>query len=165
MDGCGRCGLALLAGFALLGTPTAAAWKPAGTDVIAASKDPRIAAVLATVDRLDRAVVDDDHAAFAALMAGDLIVNNPQNTLSANGATTQLNASGRISYTSYDRRIEFAGLRGDMVLLMGEEFCVPKAPNPMAGQIVHRRFTDLWKQENGRWLLTARQATIIPPKP
>jgi len=126
------------------------------------TEDPRIAAVLAAVSQLDRAVIDDNHAAFAALMAGDLVVNNPQNRLSVHGATTQLNASGRISYTSYDRTIEYAGLRGDMVLLMGEELCVPKPPNPMAGQQVRRRFTDLWKAEDGRWLLTACQATIIP---
>lgn len=165
MDACGRNGLALLFGLTVLAAPAPAAWRAGGADVLAQSKDPRIAAVLATVDRLDRAVVEDDHAAFAALMADDLIVNNPQNTLSANGATVQLNASGRISYASYDRTIEFTGLRAGMVLLMGEELCVPKAPNPMAGQTVHRRFTDLWKQENGRWLLTARQATIIAPKP
>lgn len=130
--------------------------------VTTATEDPRIAAVLAAVDDLDRALIDDDHASFAALMADDLVVNNPQNTLSVRGATRELNASGRISYTSYDRTIEYAGLRGDMVLLMGEELCVPKPPNPMAGQQVRRRFTDLWKTENGRWLLTARQAIIVP---
>jgi ketosteroid isomerase-like protein len=146
-----------------ISTSALAEWKAAGADVKTATGDLRIAAALAAVNQLDRAVIDDDHAAFAALMADDLVVNNPQNMLSVHGATTQLNASGRISYTKYDRTIEYAGLRGGMVLLMGEELCVPKPPNPMAGQQVRRRFTDLWKNENGRWLLTARQATIIPP--
>jgi ketosteroid isomerase-like protein len=131
--------------------------------VTIATKDPRIAAALAAVNQLDRAVIDDDHGAFAALMADDLAVNNPQNTLSLHGATAQLNARGLISYAKYDRIIEYAGLRGDMVLLMGEELCVPKPPHPLAGQSVRRRFTDFWKKENGRWLLTARQATIVPP--
>ncbi len=155
--------LALGAGSTILGTAAAAAWKPAGAEVATAAQDPRIGAVLAAIDALDKAVIEDDHAAFARMMADDLAVNNPQNTLSLNGATTRLNAAGRISYTSYDRTIEYAGLRGDMVLIMGEELCVPKPPNPMAGQEVRRRFTDLWKQQDGRWLLTARQATIIAP--
>ena len=156
-----RWSILMLACFA---APAPAEWTAATADVAAATKDPRIAAVLATVNRLDRAVIDDDHAAFAALMADDLVVNNPQNTLSAHGATVQLNASGRISYAKYDRVIDHAGIRDGMVLLMGEEICVAKPPNPMAGREVHRRFLDLWKHEKGRWLLTARQATIIPPK-
>jgi ketosteroid isomerase-like protein len=139
-----------------------AEWKAAGDSVEAAIKDPRIAAVLASVNVMDRALIDDDHAAFAAFLADDLVVNNPQNTLSEHAATAQRNATGLISYTSYTRTIEYAGLRGDMVLLMGEEVCVPKPPNPMAGQKVRRRFSDLWKAQNGRWVLTARQATIIP---
>lgn len=155
--------LALVLAATSVSAPALAEWKAAGPDVRTAAADPRIAAVLAAVNQLDRAVIDDDHAAFAALMADDLAVNNPQNMLSIHGATTQLNASGRISYTRYDRTIEYAGLRDGMVLLMGEELCVPKPPNPMAGQQVRRRFIDLWKNENGRWLLTARQATIVPP--
>jgi ketosteroid isomerase-like protein len=155
--------LAAVLGVVFLDTLAAAEWKPAGVEVMAEAEDPRIAAALAAVNQLDRAVVEDDHAAFAALMADDLVVNNPQNMLSIHGATTQLSAGGRISYTKYDRMIEYAGLRGDMVVLMGEELCVPKPPNPMAGQQIRRRFTDLWKNENGRWLLTARQATIIRP--
>lgn len=157
----GPLGLAVLLSLA---TPAWAGWKAMGAETIAATKDPRIAAALAAVNRLDRAVIDDDHGAFARLMADDLAVNNPQNGLSVHGATTRLNASGRISYSRYDRIIEYAGIRGGMVLLMGEEICVPRPPNPMAGQEVHRRFTDLWKEQEGHWLLTARQATIIPAK-
>jgi hypothetical protein len=51
-----------------------------------------------------------------------------------------------------------------MVLLMGEETVVPKGDAPMAGVEVHRRFTDVWKLEAGKWVLTARQATIISPE-
>ena len=69
-------------------------------------------------------------------------------------------AAGQISDSRYDRVIEYAGLRGDMVLLMGEEIVVPRA-GPGAGSEVHRRFTDLWRPEAGRWRLTARQATLI----
>ena len=68
---------------------------------------------------------------------------------------------GESSYTRYDRVIDYAGLRGDMVLLMGEEIVVPKTEDAVSARETHRRFTDLWKLVDGRWKLTARQATII----
>lgn len=120
--------------------------------------------MLAAVDRMDRALITDDHPTFSALLADDLVVNNPQDTVSRPGMTAQRGGAGKISYTAYDRTIDYAGRRGELIMLMGEERCVPKAPNPMAGQVVRRRFTDLWKRQNGRWLLTARQATIIAPR-
>lgn len=133
-------------------------------EVEAAARDPRVAAVLDVVRRLDRALVEDDRALFAASMADELVVNNPGDVISDRGATVRMNAAGRISYSSYGRTIEHAGLRGGMVLLMGEESVVPRPPNPLAGQVVRRRFTDLWREADGRWSLTARQATIIAPR-
>ncbi|MBX9847928.1 MAG: nuclear transport factor 2 family protein [Rhodocyclaceae bacterium] len=145
-------------------TSAAAEWKASGAEVVAAAKDPNIAAVLAAVNQLDRSVIQDDHAVFASLMAEDLVVNNPINSISSHGATVQLNAAGRIRYSQYDRTIEYAGIREGMVLLMGEEACVARSPHPMADKLVRRRFTDLWKNQNGRWVLTVRQATVIAPE-
>jgi hypothetical protein len=48
-----------------------------------------------------------------------------------------------------------------MVLFMGEERVVPKGNMANAGNVVVRRFTDLWRRERGRWRLTARQSTIV----
>lgn len=140
-----------------------AEWKPANSEVAAAAKEPKIAAVLEAVNEIDAALIKDNHAAFAALLAKDLVVNNPQNGISIRGATGQRNTSGLISYSSYVRTIEYAGMLGDMVLLMGDERVVPKGNSPMAGKEVRRRFTDVWKTEGGHWVLTARQATIVAP--
>lgn len=140
-----------------------AQWKAASPEVAAAVKDPRIAAVLETINVMDAALIKDDHAAFAARLAKDLVVNNPQNGISIRGATGNRNTAGLISYSSYKRSIEYAGLRGDLVLLMGDEKVVPKGDTPLAGKEMRRRFTDLWKQEGGHWVLTARQATIVAP--
>lgn len=145
----------------LLSTPATAAWRPAGPDVAAAVQDERIAGALAAVDKIDLATTRDDHAGFAALLADDLVVNNPQNGVSVRGATGRRSATGQISYSRYDRVIEYAGLRADMVLLMGEEIVVSNAPGEPSGRATHRRFTDLWKPVNGAWKLTARQATVI----
>ncbi|QKS01816.1 DUF4440 domain-containing protein [Sphingomonas sp. CL5.1] len=123
--------------------------------------DPRIAGALAAVNAIDRAAVADDHAAFAALLADDLAVNNPQNGVSVRGATARRSAAGQISYARYDRVIEYAGLRGDMVVLMGEEIVIPRSDGATPTRAVHRRFTDFWEWTKGGWKLTVRQATII----
>ena len=135
-------------------------WKTA-EEAANALRDPQIAAVLTEVKKVDASVISDDHAAFAAALADDLAVNNPLNSISTRTFTQQLNGSGRISYSRVERRIEYAGVRGDLVILMGEEIVVPKGSNPNAGREVRRRFTDVWKPQDGRWVLTARQATII----
>jgi hypothetical protein len=140
-----------------------AEWKAANSEVAAAAKEPKIASVLEAVSAIDAALISDDHAAFAALLANDLVVNNPQNSISIRGATGQRNTSGLISYSSYVRSVEYAGMLGEMVLLMGDERVVPKGNSPMSGKEVRRRFTDVWKMEGGHWVLTARQATIVAP--
>lgn len=144
-------------GALLVSAPACANWKPGNADVQTAVMDVRVAGALVAVDAIDRAAVGDDPAGFAALLAADLAVNNPQNGVSVRGATAQRSAAGSIRYARYDRVIDYAGLRGDMVLLMGEEIVQPRD----AAGIVHRRFTDLWKPVAGHWKLTARQATII----
>lgn len=153
-------GCMLLSG-SFLPAPATAEWKAGSPDVTAAIKDARIAGALAAVDAIDRAAVSDDHAAFTALLAPDLAVNNPQNGVSVRGTTGQRSTAGLISYSRYDRVIEYAGLRQDMVLLMGEEIVLPKARKGLPAHEMHRRFTDLWRQVDGGWKLTARQATII----
>ncbi len=146
----------------LVGT-AAAEWKAANNQVAAAAKDAEIAAVLEAVNRIDNALIADDRAAFARLLAPDLVVNNPQNSISIPGATAHRDAAGLISYSRYVRSIEYAGKLGDMVLLMGDEMVVPKGSAPMAGKEVRRRFTDVWKIASGHWVLVARQATIVAP--
>jgi hypothetical protein len=64
-----------------------AEWKAANSDAAAAAKEPKIASVLEAVNVIDAALIKDDHAAFAALLAKDLVVNNPQNSVSIRGAT------------------------------------------------------------------------------
>lgn len=136
-------------------------WKAANPEVQAAVLDDRIAAVMQAIEKVDAALVADEYTVFAAALAPELVVNNPVNIVAPSTMVRQLNADGKISYSQYERLIEHASLRGDMVLLMGEETVVPKGQNPLAGQTVRRRFTELWRPEGERWLLTARQATIV----
>ncbi len=69
--------------------------------------------------------------------------------------------ASKISYEpGYERTIDFAGVRGDVVVIMSEEVTHPNKDAPYAGKIEHRRFTDVWKQFDGVWKLWIRQATI-----
>jgi hypothetical protein len=149
-----------LAAVALAGSPVRAEWRPVNVGVLQAAKDPLIAGALAQADRMDAAQIADDHAAFREGLAADLVVNNPQNRISSPGDTARMNAEGRIRYDSYARNIEYAGRRGELVVLMGEERVTRKGAG--AGEVEVRRFTDLWRQEGGKWRLTLRQATIVP---
>lgn len=151
----------VVVGLTAIGT-AGAEWKAANQQVsAAAAKDPEIAAVLEAVNRIDNALIADDRGVFAGLLASDLVVNNPQNGISIPGATARRDAAGLITYSRYERSIEYAGKLGDMVMLMGDERVVPKGSAPMAGKEVRRRFTDVWKMVSGRWVLAARQATIV----
>jgi len=57
--------------------------------------------------------------------------------------------------------VEAVLVHGDTVILMGQETVKPKGKAPFAGQTLRRRFTNIWMKRDGRWQLTARQATII----
>ena len=127
-----------------------AEWKAANEQVSAAAKNSEIAAVLEAVNRIDNALIVDDRSAFASLLASDLVVNNPQNGISIPGATARRDAEGLITYSKYERSIEYAGKLGDMVMLMGDEKVVPKG--------VHRWLTKRSVDDSpiyGRWFRVA----------
>ena len=140
----------------------ASSWTTTSDEVRAAAAEPRVAAVLAAMTVLDAALVTGDMAIFAAVFAPDAVVNSPQNTVNRPAATKQRFAAGLIAYSSYDRAIDYAGVRPNgEVIVMGEERLRPRDGAPNAGKTVRRRFTDVWRDDGGTWKLTIRQATII----
>ena len=125
------------------------------------ASDPRVVAALAAQKRLGEVMQAVDIAGVETLMAPDLLVNAPINKVAnRDNVIARLKAS-QISYEpGYERTIDFAGVRGDVVVIMGEEVTHPNKDAPYAGKIEHRRFTDVWKQFGGVWKLWIRQATI-----
>ena len=69
--------------------------------------------------------------------------------------------AGILDYASFEREIEAVLIHGDTAILMGLETVKPRNKAPLAGQTVRRRFTNIWMKRDGRWQLTARQATVI----
>jgi len=102
-----------------------------------------------------------DLAAIATSMAPDLVVHAPKNIVVTRDNVLARLRSGEISYEpDFERNIAFAGVRGDCVVIMGEEIVLPDRDAPSAGKVVRRRFTDVWKHIDRGWSLIVRQATI-----
>ena len=149
----------------LVASPASASWRAANAEVAAAARNPRIAAALAAADRMDRAILERDAAAFSAVFADDAVVNNPFNRIARKADAQRNLATGLIDYTSLERSIEYAAVRGEHdVVLMGEETLTPVRKAKFAGEKIRRRTTEVWSDASGQWKLAIRQATIYRDK-
>jgi len=114
---------------------------------------------------LEQAQVDallrNDIAAIKRNWATDYVVNNPRNEVVE--ASKGRIASGARTYSSFIREIERVLIHENTVIVMGQETVVPSGTAPDAGKTIIRRFTNIWMKRDGKWLLTARQATVICP--
>ncbi len=105
------------------------------------------------------ALMRNDLAAMKANWAKDYVVNNPFNeAVDASKGPIQ---AGTLTYSSFVREVERVLIRGNAVIVMGRETVVPKGTSPDAGKTINRRFTDVWMKQNGKWLMTARQASVV----
>ena len=108
------------------------------------------------------ALLRNDIAVMKRNWAPDYVVNNPRNeVIEASKGRIQ---SGTRTYSSFIRSIERVLIHGNTVIVMGQETVVPSGAALDAGKTILRRFTNIWMKRNGKWLLTARQATVICPE-
>jgi hypothetical protein len=116
-----------------------------------------------TIRKLEQAEVDallrGDLAAVQAHWAADYTVNNPFNQVVK--ASRGPIRAGTLTYSSFVREIESVLIHGNTVIVMGRETVVPKGNSPDAGKTINRRFTNIWMKRKGKWLLTARHASVI----
>lgn len=125
-----------------------------------------------TVRRLDdqerAAALTRDVPALRRLWSEKLTVNAPNNQV-VRGRQAVLDTfvnTGVINFSTFERHIEFVRVDGPFVFIMGLEVLVPVADAPaaglVAGRTTKRRFTNIWKNEDGTWRLFARHANVIP---
>ena len=126
------------------------------------ANDPGIKGVLDARERVAQAARRADWTVVESGFAPDVVVNSPTNRVVALADIVARFRSGQIGAEpdSSDDRLEFVGVRGDSVVLMGEETFRPGKNAPNAGKLVRRRATDIWKQYGGVWKLAIRQATV-----
>lgn len=113
-------------------------------------------------ERERKAVLSEDVVALERLWSAELIVNNPQNQISATRRDVLDRVKrGLIRYSAFERRIEAIRFNEDIAIVMGAETVVPAGAAPGAGQPVQRRFTNIWRKDGSTWLMIARHANVI----
>jgi ketosteroid isomerase-like protein len=147
---------------ALLSLVLACAWSVSA----AQSEGPRAAEekTIRSLEEQERmAVLKEDVPALERLWAEQLIVNNPQNEISADrGVVLDRVRRGLIRYSQFERRIEAIRFDEDLAIVMGSETVVRKGETASATQAVRRRFTNIWKKSGPGWRMIARQANVVP---
>jgi hypothetical protein len=103
----------------------------------------------------------DSLALFDKIWSPKMVINTPANVVGTVEATKALLRSGRLAYLSFERNIEKITFNDNIAIVMGGETIKPQGKQMNAGEVVTRRFTNVWKFSNNSWSIIARQATII----
>lgn len=150
---------------------TTSFWEPSMADSSTSPglQSPIVAEVLALQDRMNDAALRGDGAAFEDFLSEDLVVSDPSNTIRHRDDMIALFSSGRVSYTSVDTTIDYAARLGDdFVVVMGTEATrqtsVPEdtgLQDVAAKRTLNRRFTNVFRKEDGAWRLVIKQSTIF----
>jgi hypothetical protein len=113
------------------------------------------------------AALQRDVPALERLWSDQFVLNSPDNQVVV-GRSTVLDKfvrGGVINFSSFERRIELILADGPLVIIMGLETVVPITDAPaaglVAGQAIRRRFTNIWKDEDGTWRLFIRHANVL----
>ena len=116
-------------------------------------------------ERERQAVLAGDVAAIEAFWDPQFLVNAPNNRLLVGrDATLDLVRKGVIQFSRFDRVIERVEVDGHVAVTMGSETIVQQR-GPQAGQVIQRRYTNIWRLNGGQWRLRFRHANVVPPRP
>ena len=116
------------------------------------------------------AALNRDVSALERLWSDQFVVNAPNNQVVV-GRQQNLDKfvrGGVINFSSFERTIEFIRVDGNFGVVMGLETVVPRTDVPsaglVAGQVIRRRFTNIWKKEGDTWRLYWRHANVMTPR-
>jgi hypothetical protein len=110
------------------------------------------------------AMLKGDTLSLSKLWSPNYVVNNPLNVVVDVKTIKWLIRNGKIDYTSFDRIIDKITYTENLAVVMGTEVVKPERNTENSGKIVNRRYTHVWINTKGTWLLVARQATNIEVK-
>ena len=135
---------------------------------VSAQGNDRTDALEQEIRRLDLAAAEairkKDFEALDKLCAEDFTTNSPRNVIvKGREALKSLLRSGVVDYASFTREIETVLIHKTTVIVMGRETVVTNETAVQPRQTLERRYTNIWIKRGGRWLLTARHASVIHP--
>ena len=112
-----------------------------------------------------RIIAEKDVKALQTFMHQNYILNSPANVIMRKAQVLQTLSRGGMASETFERTIEGLEITGDVGVVMGQEVILPAAGSQLAGlygrSILHRRFTNVFRFEAGRWEFLARQATVV----
>ena len=112
-----------------------------------------------------QAFIHNDTKSMARLWADELVVTNPLNKFVTKQQVLGMVQTGFLGIPSYDRKIEYIRVYGDVVIVAGSETVVWGGKMPNVGKTEHLRFTAVWMRRSGTWQEVVRHANIVPPQP
>jgi ketosteroid isomerase-like protein len=121
-----------------------------------------------TARLIDLEIRDLEEQSRTAFLAGDVgtldqlwadgfLVNSPLEQVNERAMVLKLLQSGRIRHTSLEVEIERITRHGDVVIVMGND----TVTDPPDDKVTHRRFTNVWQLQDGRWRMIARHAQAV----
>jgi len=108
-----------------------------------------------------RALLANDVTALTHVWSDDFVVTNPLNQFVTKRQVIGLIRSDTLAFQSYDRKIEYVSVYGDVAVVAGSEVVVWAGKMPTAGKLSRLRFTAVWRRRGGRWEEVARHANIV----
>lgn len=110
-----------------------------------------------------QAALTGDAATLTKIFASDFRIVSPTGTVGTGEELIKVLTGATHPYASAKYQTELVRDLGTVVLTVGMEEVVPNQ-GAQAGQVVHRRVSQVWKREHGHWVLTLRHATVVPGK-
>jgi ketosteroid isomerase-like protein len=128
-----------------------------------------VEAALDAQNRIRAYMLAGDTERLADMLSDDFVAADPSNSIRRREDVIAVLASGRLKYDSGEVEIDFSDRLGDdLVVVMGFETTtqstVPvegEAGSIMQTSSLRRRFTDVFRNENGTWRLLIKQSTIV----
>jgi hypothetical protein len=114
-----------------------------------------------------RIIVEEDAKAQQQFMHPNYMLNGPANAVKRKPELVAMLERGAIASEKFDRKVEGVQITGDVGIVMGSEIVKPAANSNLGqlhpGQTLHRRYTNVFLWQGGRWRFLARQASIVSP--
>ena len=126
------------------------------------AQDPAVLEVLALRKRGIEAMTAGHISAETERYSSTFVANTPNGSVVPGTELLKLFANGTFGYAHVEQTIDYAGAHGpDLVVIMGEEIVVPAVGAANAGKRIRRRFTDVFRRENGEWRHDLRHANVV----